>query len=83
MIVITTPAGAIGRQVLELVLAGGAAVRVVAREPSRIPAAIRERIEVIQGSHGDAEVIDRALAGADAVFWLPPPPYTAASVEAG
>jgi uncharacterized protein YbjT (DUF2867 family) len=83
MIVITTPAGAIGRQVLELVLAGGEAVRVVAREPSRIPAAIRERIEIIQGSHGDAAVVGRALAGADAVFWLPPPPYTAASVEAG
>jgi uncharacterized protein YbjT (DUF2867 family) len=83
MIVITTPAGAIGRQVLDLVLNSGAPVRVVAREPSRIPAAVRARIEIVQGSHGDAGVIERALAGADAVFWLPPPPYTAASVEAG
>jgi uncharacterized protein YbjT (DUF2867 family) len=28
---------------------------------------------VVTGSHGDAEVVDRAFKGADAVFWLVPP----------
>ena len=39
MIVITTPTGAIGRQVLDNVLASGEPVRVIARDPSRIPRA--------------------------------------------
>ncbi|HTX29197.1 MAG TPA: hypothetical protein VME19_19505, partial [Streptosporangiaceae bacterium] len=32
--------------------------------------------EVVPGSHGDAGVITKALAGADRLFWLvPPPPF--------
>lgn len=34
---------------------------------------MRDRVEVITGSQGDAEVVDRAFEGADAVFWLVPP----------
>jgi uncharacterized protein YbjT (DUF2867 family) len=30
-------------------------------------------VEVIEGSHGDASVVDQAFQGADAVFWLCPP----------
>ena len=40
------------------------------------------RVEVIEGSHGDAGVVDKAFAGADAVFWLVPPDPRAPSVEA-
>jgi uncharacterized protein YbjT (DUF2867 family) len=82
MIVITTPTGAIGSQVLERVLDSGEAIRVIARDPSRLPAVVRERVEVVQGSHGDARVVDEAFAGADAVFWLPPPNPRADSLEA-
>jgi uncharacterized protein YbjT (DUF2867 family) len=73
MIVITTPTGDIGRQILQHVVHGSEPVRVVARDPSRIPKEIRQRIEVIQGSHGDAAIIEKALTGADALFWLIPP----------
>ncbi len=83
MIVITTPAGAIGRQVLQAVVDSGERIRVIARDPSRLPAHLRERVDVVQGSHGDIEVVTQAFAGADAVFWLPPPDPRAASVEAG
>jgi uncharacterized protein YbjT (DUF2867 family) len=82
MIVITAPTGTIGRQVLENVLRGGEPVRVIARDPSGLPGQIRERIEVVQGSHGDLDVVDRAFAGADAVFWLVPPDRRAKSVDA-
>jgi uncharacterized protein YbjT (DUF2867 family) len=81
MIVITTPTGQIGRRVLGDVLDGGQPVRVIARDPSRLPAQARERVEVVQGSHGDLEVVDRAFAGVDAVFWLVPPDPRADSVE--
>jgi uncharacterized protein YbjT (DUF2867 family) len=73
MIVITTPTGDIGRQVLDRVLDSGQAVRVIARDPSRLPERVRARAEVVPGSHGDADAITRALAGADRLFWLVPP----------
>jgi uncharacterized protein YbjT (DUF2867 family) len=82
MIVITAPTGLIGHQVLGDVLRSGEPVRVVARDPSRLPVQARERVEVVPGSHGDVDVVDRAFAGADAVFWLVPPDPHAGSVEA-
>lgn len=82
MIVVTTPTGLIGHQVLGNVLGSGEPVRVIARDPSRLPAQVRERAEVVPGSHGDIGVVDRAFAGADAVFWLVPPDPRAVSVEA-
>jgi uncharacterized protein YbjT (DUF2867 family) len=82
MIVITAPTGLIGHQVLENVINGGERVRVIARDPSRIPLPLRERVEVVTGSHGDGDVADRAFAGADAVFWLVPPDPHARSVRA-
>jgi uncharacterized protein YbjT (DUF2867 family) len=82
MIVVTTPTGTIGQQVLENVLDSGEPIRVVARDPSRLPANVRGRVEVVPGSHGDSDVVNRAFAGADAVFWLVPPNFRAESVEA-
>jgi len=82
MIVITAPTGNIGHQVLDNVLAGDQPVRVIVRDPAKLPAWIRDRVEVIQGSHGDPEVVTRAFDGADAVFWLLPTNTRAASVDA-
>jgi len=82
MIVITTPGGQIGHQVLATLLDSGEALRVIDRDPSELPAEIGERVEVVEGSHGDAAVVDAAVAGADAVFWLTPPNPQAPSVEA-
>ena len=45
----------------------------IARDPSRLSPRTRERVEVVQGSHGDFDVVSRAFAGVDAVFWLVPP----------
>jgi uncharacterized protein YbjT (DUF2867 family) len=73
MIVITTPTGDIGRQVLDRIPDHGEAVRVIARDPARLPARVHDRAEVVAGSHGDAAVITKALAGADRLFWLVPP----------
>jgi uncharacterized protein YbjT (DUF2867 family) len=82
MIVITTPTGQIGSQVLENLLGSGEHLRLVARDLSGIPADTRQRVEVIEGSHGDPAVVDKAFDGADAVFWLTPPDPRAESVEA-
>lgn len=81
MIVVTTPTGDIGHQVLENVLDSGEPIRVIARDPSRLPAAVRERVDVVPGSHGDLDVVSQAFKGADSVFWLAPPNPQAARVE--
>ena len=81
MLVLTSPTGQIGRQVLDRVLDHREPIRVIARDPGRLPTRVRERVDVVQGSHGDPDVIDRAFAGADAVFWLVPPDPHAASLE--
>ncbi len=82
MIVITTPSGLIGHQVLDNLLESGEALRVICRHPRNIPTGARERLEIVEGSHGDPAVVDSAFAGADAVFWLAPPDPRAESVEA-
>jgi uncharacterized protein YbjT (DUF2867 family) len=73
MIVITTPTGDIGAQVLDHILDSGEAVRVIARDPARLPERVTARAEVVPGSHGDAGTITKALDGADGLFWLVPP----------
>src|SRR4051812_21166623 len=82
MIVVTTPTGTIGRQVLANLLDHGEPVRVVVRDPSRLSPQVRERVEVVPGSHGDLDVVTRAFAGAEAVFWLAPPNPRATSATA-
>ena len=82
MIVITTPTGAIGHQVLEHVLGSDEPVRVIARDAARIPEGQRRRVEVVPGSHGDSAVVNQAFAGAETIFWLVPPDPHANSVDA-
>lgn len=73
MIVVTTPTGNIGRHLVRDLVEAGERLRVVARDPAKLDDDVRDRVEVIEGSHGDAATIDRALDGADALFWLAPP----------
>lgn len=82
MIVITTPTGDIGSQVLTRLLDSDEEIRVVVRDPARLSDGVRERVDVVPGSHGDPGVVDRAFAGADAVFWLVPPDPQAESLQA-
>ncbi len=82
MIVITSPTGQIGRQVLDNLLESGEELRVIARDPQALSGDARRRVEVINGSHGDAGVVDKAFGGAESVFWLAPPDPQAGSVDA-
>jgi uncharacterized protein YbjT (DUF2867 family) len=81
MIVITTPTGTIGQQVLEKLLDSGETIRVIARDPSRLPAHARGRVEVVRGSHSDSVVVDKAFEGADSLFWVVPPDFQVNNVE--
>ncbi|MCK9876681.1 NAD(P)H-binding protein [Frankia sp. Ag45/Mut15] len=71
-----TDRGAVGRAD-----GGGTAIRVIARRPDALPTLVRERAEVVVGSHGEPDVVAKAFVGADTVFWLAPPVLTAATLE--
>ncbi len=73
MIIVTTPTGNIGHHVVQHLLDADEAVRVIVRDPAKLPPAVRDRVEIVEGSHGDAAVVDRAFNGAEAVFWVAPP----------
>ena len=72
MILITAPTSTIGRVLVDDLLERGPPLRLMTRDPARRAPAVRDRAEVLQGSHGDAAVIDRACDGVDAAFWLTP-----------
>ncbi|MEC3916195.1 NAD(P)H-binding protein [Nocardia sp. CDC160] len=85
MIVITSPTGQIGSQLLARLLETSTRseeLRVIVRDPARLPDAVRSRVDIVTGSHGDPDVVDRAFTGADAVFWLVPPDFQAPSLDA-
>lgn len=72
MIVVTAPTGQIGSRVLADLLQHDEPVRVIARDPGKLPARTRDRVDIVQGSHGNSDVVERAFEGADALFWLAP-----------
>ncbi len=82
MIVLTAPTSNIGRQVLSNILDRGEPIRIIERDPSRLPEQTRKRVEVVEASHSDREVVMKAFEGADPVFWLVPSDPRAESAEA-
>ncbi|MEU3373149.1 NAD(P)H-binding protein [Streptomyces sp. NPDC006660] len=82
MFVITAPTSTIGREVVDTLLDLDVPLRLVVRDAARLAPHVRERVEIVEGSHGDPDVIDRACAGAEAVFWLAPGDPVAPSAHA-
>jgi uncharacterized protein YbjT (DUF2867 family) len=72
-ILVTTPTGKIGRRVVREMLAPEFSVRVIVREPARLPDDILEQVEVIRGSTDDAAILSKALDDVEALFWCVPP----------
>ncbi|AUA08748.1 NAD(P)H-binding protein [Streptomyces sp. SID8382] len=81
MIVVTTPTGQIGSQLVHRLLGQDKEVRVIVRDASRLEDTVRERVETVEGSHDQPGVLDEALPGAEALFWLVPPSRQAPSVR--
>ncbi|MEU0501762.1 NAD(P)H-binding protein [Nocardia sp. NPDC005998] len=79
MIVVTAPTGQIGSKLVATLLQRSEPVRLVVRDPDKLPAEVRQQAEIVVGSHCDGDVLDRALDGADALFWLMPAAANASS----
>jgi uncharacterized protein YbjT (DUF2867 family) len=82
MIVVTTPTGLIGSKLLGDLLAAGERVRVIARDPDKLAPAVRAQVDVVQGSSDDPRVLGRALSGAESIFHVVPPIFSAPDVTA-
>jgi len=82
MIVITTPTGNIGRHVVRHLLDAGETLRLIVRDAAKLPQEVRDRVEVVEGSHGDAGIVDQAFREASAVFWVCPPTPSATPAAA-
>lgn len=72
-ILVTNPTGKIGSRIVPELLAPEFSVRVIVRDPARLPEEIRDQVEVISGSADDVAALRRALMGVDALFWCVPP----------
>jgi uncharacterized protein YbjT (DUF2867 family) len=81
MIVVTTPTGHIGSQVVQNLLAANEAVRVIVREPAKLASDVRNKVDVVQGSIDDESVLSRAFQGAEGLFWVVPPSFTTNDVK--
>ena len=80
MIVVTTPTGKIGSQVLKNLLAANVAVRVIARDPAKLAPEVHAKAGIVQGSMDDEQVLNRAFEGAESVFHVVAPSFTADDV---
>jgi nucleoside-diphosphate-sugar epimerase len=69
-ILVTGATGFIGSYLLPLLLADGAAVRVLVRSPQLLAPTLRPRLEIIAGDIRDRDAMERAVVGADTVLHL-------------
>jgi uncharacterized protein YbjT (DUF2867 family) len=71
-IVVNTPAGNIGRVVVDRLLGANEEVAIISRHPEKVADLVKRGARVTEGSIDDPSVLDRALEGAAALFWLTP-----------
>ncbi|MBI5101086.1 MAG: NmrA family NAD(P)-binding protein [Nitrospirae bacterium] len=82
MIVITGATGNVGGKIVSGLLTGGRKVRCIARTSERLQEYARKGAEISAGSLDDTGFIAASFEGADAVFVMVPPNYTASDFRA-
>lgn len=76
MIVVTTPTGNIGSQLVKYLVAANQAVRVIVRNPAKLAPEVHGKVDVVEGSIDDEKVLSQAFEGAESVFLVVPPSFT-------
>jgi uncharacterized protein YbjT (DUF2867 family) len=72
-IVVTTPTGHVGSQLVPLLLRAGERPTLFCRSAARLPERWRSSCAVVEGDQGVTADVIRAIADADAVYWVSPP----------
>jgi uncharacterized protein YbjT (DUF2867 family) len=73
-IIINAPTSNIGRALAARLLDAGEGVTVLSRDKKRVDELLRRGARVLEGSFEEPAVLAQALEGAEALFWLTPPP---------
>jgi uncharacterized protein YbjT (DUF2867 family) len=73
-IVINTPTSNIGRALAARLLDAGESITVLSRDKKKVDELHRRGARVIEGSFEEPALLAEALEGAEALFWLTPPP---------
>ncbi|HEY7405015.1 MAG TPA: NmrA family NAD(P)-binding protein [Candidatus Angelobacter sp.] len=75
-IVVTTPTGHIGNKLANILLDRKSDVTLIARHPEKVKDLASRGAKVITGEHSDPGIVEQAVRGADALFWLTPAEMT-------
>lgn len=75
-IAVTTPTGNIGNKLANILLDHKSDVTLIARHPEKVQDLVRRGAKVVPGEHSDPVVVEQAVRGADALFWLTPAEMT-------
>ena len=75
-IAVTTPTGQIGSKLANILLDRKSDVTLIARHPEKVKDLASRGAKVIAGEHSDPAVLEQAVRGADALFWLTPAAMT-------
>jgi len=73
-IVINTPTSNIGRALAARLLDAGESITVLSRDKKKVEELHRRGARVLEGSFEEPALLAEALEGAEALFWLTPPP---------
>jgi uncharacterized protein YbjT (DUF2867 family) len=73
-IVINAPTSNIGRALAPRLLDAGERVTVLSRDKKKVDDLLRRGARVVEGSFEEPALLAKALEGAEALFWLTPPP---------
>src|SRR5579859_1245116 len=73
-IVINTPTSNIGRALASRLLDAGENITILSRDKKKVDELYRRGAHVIEGSFEEPALLGEALKGAEALFWLTPPP---------
>jgi uncharacterized protein YbjT (DUF2867 family) len=72
-IIVTTPTGRVGSNVVRLLLQAGIRPTLFLRDAGRLDAAVRGLVDTVEGDQADADAVLAATEGADALYWVAPP----------
>jgi uncharacterized protein YbjT (DUF2867 family) len=72
-IVVTTPTGHVGSQLVPLLLRAGETPTLFCRSAARLPSAWLPRCDIVEGDQGVTAHVAEAIDNADAVYWVSPP----------
>lgn len=71
-IALTTPSGHIGNKLANILLDQKCDVTLIARHPEKVKDLTSRGAKIVAGEHTNSGVVEEAVRGADALFWLTP-----------